>query len=208
MAIDRSTLLAPYNGAGWIPTSRVVAPDLPRAPGALGERWGGQSLDQRRAEARRRIAAFAGEGPARLTIHLPDGPGSDLLLEQLAENFSTIGVRLERVEQRAEADLELIDRLARYANARWFLNQFNCEIAQPICSPDADVLVDQSLDAPTAQEQTNLLVEAESALTAAEAFIPLGAPIRWSLVRGGLEGFSENRWGRHPLFPIATAPIS
>ncbi|ABC64918.1 ABC transporter substrate-binding protein [Erythrobacter litoralis] len=207
MAIDRPALLAPFNVAGWIPTTRIVAPDLPRDPGALGERWSGQSLEERRAEARRRIADYSGEGTVRLTIFLPDGPGSELLLQQLAADFSTIGVRLERADLRSQADLELVDRLARYANARWFLNQFNCAVAQPICSPDADVLVDQSLDAATAQEQTNLLVEAESALTAAEAYIPLGAPIRWSLVRGGLEGYSENRWGRHPLFPIATAPI-
>ena len=49
----------------------------------------------------------------------------------------------------------------------------------------------------------NLLVEAEGALLAQEAYIPLGAPVRWSLVRGGLEGFSENPWARHPLYALA-----
>ena len=208
MAIDRESLIAPFNLAGWIPTTRLVAPDLPRDPGASGERWSGRTLDERREEARRRIAAYGGEGTPTLSLYLPDGPGSDLLLQQLAADFATIGVRLQRAENAAGADMELVDRLARYANPRWFLNQFNCQISQPICSPDADVLVDQSLDAASAQEQANLLAEAENALTAAEAFIPLGAPIRWSLVRGALGGFAENRWGRHPLFPIATSPIS
>ncbi len=38
-------------------------------------------------------------------------------------------------------------------------------------------------------------------------FVPLGAPIRWSLARAGVEGFQENRWNMHPLFAFAQAPI-
>ena len=30
-------------------------------------------------------------------------------------------------------------------------------------------------------------------------FIPVAAPVRWSLVGRGLEGFAENRFARHPL---------
>ncbi|GAA4045862.1 ABC transporter substrate-binding protein [Parerythrobacter jejuensis] len=209
MAIDRSTLLQPFNVAGWIPTTRIVSPALPGAPSLLAERWFGQSLDQRRATAASRINAWTASGGSNtLQILLPEGPGSDILLSELADDFSVIGVTLERAENAEAADLVLVDRLARYASPRWFLNQFNCDLSQPLCSPDADVLIDQSLDAATVGEATTLLAEAEGALTAAEAFIPLGAPIRWSLVRGGLDGFSENQWARHPLFPFAIAPIS
>mgnify|MGYP002019953643 CR=1 FL=1 len=35
----------------------------------------------------------------------------------------------------------MIDRLARYPSARWFLNQFNCSLVPGPCSPDADELV-------------------------------------------------------------------
>ena len=97
----------------------------------------------------------------------------------------------------------MIDRLARYPSARWFLNQFNCTLVPGPCSPDADALVTRSLQAGGAAEAGNLLVEAEGALLAQEAYIPLGAPVRWSLVRGGLEGFSENPWARHPLYALA-----
>ena len=44
-------------------------------------------------------------------------------------------------------------------------------------------------------------------LLAANLYIPIGAPIRWSMVRAGLEGFSENPWNVHPLFPLSRAPI-
>ena len=113
-----------------------------------------------------------------------------------------------RVEPGKKADLALVDKLARYAGARWYLNQFNCDVSKVICSPDADVLVDQSLYASTPAEGDLLLVEAANAMLAQQVFIPLGAPLRWGLVRGGVDGFAENRWGRHPLFPMAIAPIS
>ncbi|WP_284123712.1 ABC transporter substrate-binding protein [Parerythrobacter aestuarii] len=210
MAIDRPRLLQAFNLAGWVPTTRIVAPGLPGDRRAAGERWTGQSLEERRGEARRRIAEWTSSAgtAARLSVSLPQGPGSNLLFEKLAEDFASIGVTLQRAQPGEAADLRLVDRLARYAGARWFLNQFNCDISQPVCSPDADVLVDQSLDAPTADEAANLLAGAEGAMNDAEVFIPFGAPIRWSLVRGGVGGFSENRWGRHPLFPLAIAPIS
>lgn len=210
MAIDRSRLVEPFNVAGWSPTTRLVAARLPGGGGASGERWAGQTLAQRRAEASRRIAAWRSESgkDAVLSIELPPGPGSNLLLGRLKEDLAAVGVTLERAKDKQPADLELVDRMARYASSRWFLDQFNCDVSRPVCSPDADVLVDQSLVAATPEEVANLLSEAEQALTAAEVFIPLGAPIRWSLVRGGVGGYAENRWGRHPLFPMAIAPIS
>lgn len=210
MAIDRARLIEPFNVAGWDPTTRIVAPRLTGPGGSRAERWPGMSLQQRRAEASRRLAAWGSDtGKAQvLTIAMPDGPGSALLLGRLKEDFAAVGVRLENARDGDPSDLVLVDRLARYADARWFLGQFNCDVARPLCSPDADVLVDQAIVAPSPQDAANLLAEAENAMTEAEVFIPLGAPIRWSLVRGGVGGFALNRWGRHPLFPLATAPIS
>lgn len=210
MAIDRARLIESFNVSGWTPTSLVVPPGLPGDSGTRVERWDGQSLEQRRSTAAQRIAGWAGangEAPV-LTIDLPPGPGSAPLFNRLAADFATIGVRLLRARPDRPADLILIDRLARYADARWFLNQFNCDVARPLCSPDADVLVDRSLIAASFAEASGQLAGAEAALTEAEVFIPLGTPIRWSLVRGGVGGYAENRWGRHPLFPMAIAPIS
>jgi ABC-type transport system substrate-binding protein len=103
----------------------------------------------------------------------------------------------------AEADLELRDTLARYISPRWYLNQFNCALKVGLCAREADALVRQSLTErdPAAREQ--LLVEAHAALVEREVFIPLGAPVRWSLVRGSIRNYLPNPWGMHPLFPLS-----
>lgn len=205
MAIDRGALLEQFSLGGWQPLARIVPPGLPGDIGMVGERWPGLSLDDRRTQARRRAIAWSRETgqPARVRLWLPDGPGSDRLMRALSLDFATIGVELRRVQFSQGADLIMIDRLARYPSSRWFLNQFNCALLPGPCSPDADTLVTESLNANNAGEAGNLLLEAESTLLSREVFIPLGAPVRWSLVRSGLEGFSENPWSRHPLYALA-----
>ena len=205
MTIDRAALVEQFSLGGWQPTARIVPPSLPAEVGLQADRWAGLSLDQRRQDARARVTAWnrsTGQN-ARVRIWLPDGPGADRLMNALSLDLATIGVDLRRVEFPQGADLIMIDRLARYPSARWFLNQFNCTLLPGPCSPDADQLVTESLAAANAQEAGNLLVGAESALIAQEVYIPLGAPVRWSLVRSGLAGFSENSWSRHPLYALA-----
>jgi len=205
MSIDRPALLQPFSLSGWQTSARIVPPDLPGDDILQRERWPGMSLDARRNAARARVTAWsrATGQDARVRIWLPDGPGSDRLFDALSLDYATIGVELRRVRFSQGADLVMIDRVARYPSARWFLNQFNCTLVTGPCAPDADALVTESLQADDAQEAANLLVEAESALLAQEVYIPLGAPVRWSLVRSGLEGFSENPWARHPLYALA-----
>src|SRR5690606_32994970 len=94
------------------------------------------TLEERRAQAAQHVAAWLGEGEersARATIALPPGPGSGLLFRELAADLAAIGIRLERVEDAGEADLTLVDRVARYGSARWFLNQFNCALDTGLC---------------------------------------------------------------------------
>lgn len=210
MAIDRETLLQPFNIGGWIPTTRIVAPGLPDDIGTIDERWTDLSLEERRGLAAQRVAAWLGEGEdrtARVAIALPSGPGSDLLFTELAEDFAAIGVDLDRVDDPAGADLTLVDRVARYGGARWFLNQFNCSLEKGLCTPEADARVAEAVDALDPMARAALYAEAEAELAASNVYIPIGAPIRWSLVRGGIEGFQENRWNVHPLLPLALRPI-
>ncbi len=211
LALDREALLQPFNIGGWTQTTRIVPPELTEAErGAPApERWADTAIADRQAEAGRRVAAWeaaSGEGLV-LRLYLPPGPGSDLLFRQTARSLATAGIGLRRSERPETADLVLKDRMARYGSSRWFLNQFNCRVVRGPCSPDADALVRASLTAGTSQEQVALLAEAEAILNAQNVFVPLGAPIRWSLVRGGVAGFQENRWNVHPLFPLTQAPI-
>ena len=209
MALDRPGLMQPFNIGGWFPSTRIVPVELSSSGGLPVERWVIQSIEERRSEARQRVAqwrAASGQEP-RVRIYLPPGPGSDLLFDGLAEDFAAIGVSTTRSETVGNADLALRDRVARYPSPRWFLNQFNCTIDKTQCSEDADYLVSLALDARDPAEEASYLLEAENTLLAANLYIPIGAPIRWSMVRAGLEGFSENPWNVHPLFPLSRAPI-
>lgn len=204
MAIDRPALLAPLNIGGWTATTRIVGPGLPGDPGTIGERWGNLSIEDRRGEAARRVAGSS--GARQVSLLLPSGPGSDLLLGEIRNQLSSIGIDLVRAESAAEADLRLIDRVARFAGPRWYLNQFNCGIRRASCLPLADALVSEAREVVDPVEQAALYAEAEAELTAANLYIPLGVPIRWSLIRGDVEGFSENAWAFHPLSAFAIPP--
>jgi oligopeptide transport system substrate-binding protein len=209
MALDREALIQPFNLAGWVASTRIVTPGLPDDPGVVAERWPGLDLAQRQALAAGRVARWkaANGGSLALSLALPPGPGSDRLFTGLAAQLRAIGIDLRRTNSERAADLALRDRVARYAGARWFLNQFRCGLSAAICSEDVDFLVDMSASARTSAEQSRLLADAETALTAYNAFIPIGAPIRWAQVRSGVTGFAENAWAFHPLFPLSRAPI-
>ncbi|QKG71063.1 ABC transporter substrate-binding protein [Erythrobacter mangrovi] len=208
MAIDRANLLQAFNIGGWIPTTRVVAPGLPGDGGTVSERWTDLDLGERKALAQSRVAQWrAGLGPPRVSIGLPEGPGSDRLFTALARDFAAIGVSASRASDPAKADLVLRDRVARFGAASWFLNQFNCRVSKVVCAEGTDYLVGLANEAKDPAEEASYLAEAEQALTATNLYIPLGAPIRWSLVRGDIGEFLENRWNIHPLFPLSRAPI-
>ncbi len=209
MAIDREAVVSPFSIGGWQSTSWIIPPELLGAPEVGLERWAEQSRLDLRAIAARRVAdweASSGE-KAALKIGLPEGEGSDLLFRQVAADWRDIGIDVERVLPEESPDLVLRDRLARYSSPRWFLNQFNCSLRIGLCSEAADALVIESLSALDPARKTELLADAHALLVEEEAFIPLGAPIRWSLVRGSVTSFEPNRWGMHPLFPLSQPTI-
>ena len=206
MAIDRPALVAPFNIGGWIPTTRVVPPGLPGDPGFLGERWAGEPIEERRAQAARRVLAWrsANDGEAAsLTIALESGAGFDVLFRQLAQQLGAIGIGLQRVEAESEADLVLVDRVARYASPRWFLNQFHCSLERGLCDESVDTLASDALAVGDSGARARLLARAELELTLANLYMPFGQPLRWSLVRSGISEFVPNQWAFHPLPPLA-----
>lgn len=206
MAIERSALIEPFALGGWQASSWIVPRELFEGRELTVSRWGDLSLEERRTIAAARIGSWIAENPETepvVTVALPAGPGSDLLFAGIAEAWAAIGVSAQQVPSGEEADLELRDRLARYSSPRWFLNQFHCALEIGLCSEAADALVEQSLTALDPAEKQALLLEAQSELLAREVFIPLGAPVRWSLVRGALQAYQPNPWGLHPLFPLS-----
>jgi ABC-type oligopeptide transport system substrate-binding subunit len=208
MAIDRQALLAPFNIGGWQPSNRIVPAAI--AGDTAEERWEGIELERLRGEAGNRVAIWRstlgqGEGP-RLTIALADEPGLVILFNELVGQLATVGIVLERVEAGKAADLELIDRVARYAEPRWFLNQFNCALRRGMCLSDADAEVRLALSTADPQARLEALARAEAMLTAANIYIPLAAPLRWAMVRGTVDGYAANPWAYHALPEMAVIP--
>jgi ABC-type transport system substrate-binding protein len=209
LAIDRDALVSAFGVTGWATAARVVPADAAGGLGPGGERWAGLGLDDRRDKARAAVerwrVAHGGSVPP-LRIALPTGPGADLIFGRVSADFAAIGVGVQRVAIDAKADLRLMDEVARYGAAIWYLNQFNCALKRGACDPGSDALMDQVRASNDEATRDRLTGEAEASLSAANVFIPLTLPMRWSLARGSTTGFSINRLGYHPLMPLAALP--
>lgn len=204
MAIDRPSLIQSFGLSGWRESTWVVPPEAFAGSFYPANRWNGASIEERRQIAAARVSAWVGPGREPVVrVSLPRGPGSDLLLRQLTEAWRTIGVTTRRAAPGETADLELRDTLARFNSPRWYLNQFNCSLGTGLCAPEADAIVRQSLTERDMVRREELLAEAHAALVEREVYIPLGVPVRWSLVRASVRNYLPNAWGFHPLFPLS-----
>ena len=136
--------------------------------------------------------------PPPLRIALPAGPGSTLLFGLLARDLGAIGLAAERVDLADKADLSLIDEVAAYDSALWYLGRIGC--ARKIhCSPEGEAALQAASLASTAEERAARVAQAVGLIQGHDGYIPLGAPIRWSLVSKRLSGFLPSPRGRHPL---------
>ena len=208
MAIDRETLLGEFNVAGWEPSTRIVSPDVEDDLGTIGERWIELDLAARRQTGLARVARWRSEGKSApvLRIALPPTPGGTIIYDRVRDDLGAIGIGTRRVGEDAAAELRLLDSVARYGRATWFLNQLSCVAKRAVCSAEGDARVKEARSAPDAASRAALLAEAEAEITAANGFIPFARPLRWSLVRADIVGFAANPWGFHPLLPLALAP--
>ena len=78
------------------------------------------------------------------------------------------------------------------------MRRFRCGVAA-ICVEDAEPLLADARSTLDAQHRAALLIEAAGMMDKAQLFIPIAAPIRWSLVSGRAPGFAENVVARHTL---------
>lgn len=197
MAIDRPALVSSLAIPGLLPRETLLPPAIAELPQPAAPGWAAASLDERRAAARRTLAVLADGRPVTVRVAMPEGPGFRILFAHLKRDWARIGVRAERVGPKAEADLELVDAAAPVNFASWYLRRFTCD-ESPVCDPAADEMIAAARIAPAAPTRRGLLANADRLLTDAAAFIPLAAPIRWSMVSPRLTAFRPNAFGRHP----------
>ncbi|HEX8580437.1 MAG TPA: ABC transporter substrate-binding protein [Allosphingosinicella sp.] len=196
MAIDRPGLIAAFGAPGAAPAETILPAGTEGIAQPAAPAWAPLPLDQRRALA---AATFARLSPERLRVRvaLPDGPGWRLLFAHLRRDWAAVGVEASQVAANAPAELRLIDEVAPVTLASWYLRHFACD-ASRVCDPAADELLAAARLAPTPDNRRALLATADRIISDAAPFIPLGQPVRWSLVSPRLTGFRPNRFARHP----------
>jgi ABC-type transport system substrate-binding protein len=207
LAIDRDGLMTPLGIGQWQTMTRIVPLGLDRYAPLVGERWTDLSLDQRRDLARGRVARWRQQEQRSpvLRIAMPKGPGSRIVFGRLKRDLAAVGLDSVMVNANAKADLRLIDDVARYRQPSWFLNQLACAV-RPVCDKDGDVLLAQARRSADPVVRAQKMAEAEVSMTSANIFIPLGAPVRFSLVTGNVPGFAITADGWHALPDMVAIP--
>lgn len=194
-AIDRAALVSAF-APGWEPTEQILPATLDSASGPATSGWSTLSAADRREGARSRVRRWndTHDEPLVLRIALPAGPGATILYGFVGAAFRSIGIEPRRVAYGAPADLRLIDAVAPYDSARWYL----ATACQP-CSADTEEALIAARDANSLAERAARLAEADTLVTQDAAFIPIARPLRWSLVALRLRKWQGNARAWHPL---------
>ena len=195
MAVDRDALAQALGVPALQPRTSIAPPIAAELPRPAQPDWITSPMPMRRQIAAGTIAAL-GE-PLRVRVAMPDGPGFRLLFAYLRRDWRLIGIEAQRVAPDAPAELRLIDRVAPAVLATWYLRHFTCDSAR-ICDPAADQALQEARLAARAADRRGHIAIADQILTGLTPFIPLGSPVRWSLVSPRLTGFRPNPFARHP----------
>jgi oligopeptide transport system substrate-binding protein len=195
MAIDRAALTQAVRPE-WTPLETLLPSQLDSAAAPARPDWAPLALDVRRQTARDRVTAWRRTHPEPLTLRIamPSGPGATLVWAHLAEAMLRIGITPQRVGPADSADLRLIDAIAPYDSGRWFVQS-----ACIACSEEASALIAAGREAADLPARAQRIAEADAALTADSAWIPIAQPLRWSLVALRLGAWQGNTRGWHPL---------
>ncbi|WP_294198579.1 ABC transporter substrate-binding protein [uncultured Sphingomonas sp.] len=201
-AFDRADLTTAIS-PDWAARETVLPEQLDSAAPPMVPAWATLPPEQRPAAARTRVAAWrAVHGVPVVRIALPGGPGGTMLWARLARDLYAIGVRPIRTAlDDAAADLRLVDAVAPYDNARWYLAE-----ACVTCAAEAQAAIEAARLADTLPQRATATALADRLLTEDVAFIPLARPFRWSLVALRLRQWQPNARAWHPLNRLRADP--
>lgn len=131
----------------------------------------GSALEPPLNERRAAALALLKGQKAHIRVAMPRGPGARLLFVLAAQDWAKVGISAEMVDAEARnPDLVLVDRVAPPAT----LAVLACALSAGCDPADRMALINPP-------------------------FIPVAAPVRWSLVAPSLDLFTENALAAHPL---------
>lgn len=202
-ALDRQALIAGLHVSGLQPRATLLQAGLEGIGVPLQPAWLNQPAAERRAalisEAQR---LFGDTERPTLRVALPKGPGGDYLLERLRYDWAPLGIVVERAVSPASADLVWVDEVAPSSSPAWVLRRFRCGVAA-ICLEEAEPMLAEARTTLDPVQRGQLFTEVGRMMDEAQLFIPIAAPIRWSLVSGRTPGFAENPFARHALVGLS-----
>lgn len=204
-ALDRANFVSALDVAGLVSRATVLEPGLDGIGSVTSPAWTAAPVADRLAALKAESDRLFGQKKPTIQVALPDGPGSDLLLQELQRDWGALGITVQRAPSRDAADLALIDEVAPSTSPAWFVRHFRCG-AVAICDADADSLMDAARQTEIPAQRYALLAQAAGKIDDAQLFIPIAAPVRWSLVSARIQGFAGNRYARHTLTDLLQAP--
>ena len=143
-AINRDAFVGALGVPGLAPRAMVLEPGLDGIPAPVAPAWLASPFDARRAGLIAEANRLFGKTPKpAIRVELSEGPGADLLLQELSRDWGALGFTVERAPTAASADFRLVDAVAPSSSPAWFVRQFRCEIT-PVCDSDADTLMDSA----------------------------------------------------------------
>ena len=203
-AIDRNAFVEELGVPGLVPRATLLEPGLDGVAAQMPPPWSADPVAERRgllaAEARR-LRGVDGEA-AEVRVFLPAGLGADVLLRELELDWSYLGLKVVRARSAQAADFVLVDEVAPSASSAWFARRFRCG-ATPVCDAKVDELLQAARDAQVPAQRYALIGQAAALIQEQTLFIPITAPVRWSLVGQRVESFTPNRFARHSLVGLA-----
>jgi peptide/nickel transport system substrate-binding protein len=206
-AIDRDSYVAALAVPGLTPRATLLEPGLDGVPSPAVPAWTATAYPDRLAGLQAQAKRLFAKPQMTIRVALPDGPGTARLLQLLQRDWSALGLTVERAASSAAADFVLIDEVAPSTSPAWFVRRFRCTFV-PVCDRDADALMDAARQTPVPAQRYALLGQAAARIDDDQLFLPIAAPVRWSLVSGRIQGFSGNRYARHTLTDLEARPSS
>ena len=204
-ALDRNNLVSRFAVAGLAARATLLEPALDGIAPPTQPAWFATAFGDRLAALKVQIDKQFPKTKPVIRVALSEGPGADLLFDELQRDWGAIGLTVERSKTGEPADYVLIDEVAPSTSPSWYVRHFRCG-AVAICDNRADQLMEVARQTPVPQQRYALLAQAASRIDEMQLFIPLAAPIRWSLVSTRIQGFAGNRYARHTLTDLEQQP--
>ena len=203
-AIDRDSFVATLGVPGLAPRATLLEPGLDGGGAPVVPAWSATAYADRLTGLQAQSKRLFGKSPPTVRVSLPQGPGANLLFQLLQRDWGALGLTVEHA-QSASADFVLIDEVAPSPSPAWFVRHFRCTFVA-ICDPQADQLMNGARQTPVLAQRYALLGQAAALIDTGQLFLPIAAPVRWSLVSARIQNFAGNRYARHTLTDLESRP--